>query len=428
MLDFRRECRAYAAQWIDVQREEFKRLGVDGDWEHRYATMDLPSEAVIASEIGKFLMNGALYRGLRPVMWCPVEKTALAEAEIEYHDHVSPTVCVAVPPVVSPGGKLDGAAVVIWTTTPWTIPGNRAVAYGPEIDYALVHVEAAAEGSQPRSARAAAGRAAAAAAVARGDRSSRRKRRGRCSRGRAATARSRASAARRQGYDFDVPLLPGDFVTTEAGTGFVHIAPGHGEDDFELGGANGLEVPETVADDGTYIRTCRVRRAAGLHVAQEGPGQQGRARRSTRRARCWGRAHHPLLPAFLALQGAGDLPRHAAMVHRDGRPIAEIGGPCARRRWRRSMRRVSCRDAGRNRIARDGRRRGPTGASSRQRAWGVPIAVFVEQGDRRAAARSGGDASASSRPSRRRAPMPGSSRRRPSASSARSTTPATTSR
>ena len=147
VLDFRDECRRYSAHWLDVQTAEFKRLGVMGDWAGRYATMDFPSEAAIAAEIGKFLLNGALYRGLRPVMWSPVEKTALAEAEIEYHDRTSDTVFVRFPLLT---GSLAGASVVIWTTTPWTMPGNRALAYGAEIDYALVQVDSVAEGSLAR--------------------------------------------------------------------------------------------------------------------------------------------------------------------------------------------------------------------------------------------------------------------------------------
>ncbi len=140
VLEFRAECRAYAEHWLGVQRGEFRRLGVEGDWANRYATMDFPSEAAIAGEIGKFLLNGALYRGLRPVMWSPVEKTALAEAEIEYHDHTSTTIWVRFPIKTIPGNvgfaatphqtELRDASIVIWTTTPWTIPGNRAIAVG----------------------------------------------------------------------------------------------------------------------------------------------------------------------------------------------------------------------------------------------------------------------------------------------------------
>src|ERR1700730_2557616 len=141
ILDFRAECRAYAAHWMDVQAREFRRLGVEGAWRDRYATMDLASEGAIAHEILKFLLNGALYRGLRPVMWSPVEKTALAEAEIEYHDHTSTTIWVRFPVTKPSVPALTGAAVVIWTTTPWTMPGNRAVAAGAEFDYAVIRVD-----------------------------------------------------------------------------------------------------------------------------------------------------------------------------------------------------------------------------------------------------------------------------------------------
>ncbi len=150
ILQFRAECRAYAAHWMGVQATEFRRLGVEGGWAERYATMDFPSEAAIANEICKFLLNGALYRGLRPVMWSPVEKTALAEAEIEYHDHTSTTIWVRFPVAETGLELLADASVVIWTTTPWTMPGNRAIAYGESFDYALAHVDAVAEGSLAR--------------------------------------------------------------------------------------------------------------------------------------------------------------------------------------------------------------------------------------------------------------------------------------
>jgi len=150
VLDFRHECRVYADHWMKVQASEFRRLGVEGDWRQRYATMDHPSEAAIASEICKFLLNGALYRGLRPVMWSPVEKTALAEAEIEYHDHTSTTIWVRFPVVKPSVPALADASVVIWTTTPWTMPGNRAVAAGGEIAYVVVSVDAVAEKSLAR--------------------------------------------------------------------------------------------------------------------------------------------------------------------------------------------------------------------------------------------------------------------------------------
>jgi isoleucyl-tRNA synthetase len=144
---FRRECRAFAERWIAVQSTEFQRLGVVGDWAHPYTTMDYRAEAQIVREIGKFVLNGDLYRGAKPVLWSVVEKTALAEAEVEYHDHASVTIWVRFPIVSSPQPALQGASAVIWTTTPWTMPGNRAVAYGDGLDYGLYRVSAIAEGS-----------------------------------------------------------------------------------------------------------------------------------------------------------------------------------------------------------------------------------------------------------------------------------------
>ena len=150
--EFRDECRVFAAHWIDVQREEFKRLGVVGDWAHPYKTMDYAAEATIAGELMKFAMNGTLYRGSKPVMWSVVEKTALAEAEVEYQDYQSDTIWVKFPlKIAMPRGSrcrtsLD-ASVVIWTTTPWTIPGNRAISFSSKIGYGLYEVTAAPEGN-----------------------------------------------------------------------------------------------------------------------------------------------------------------------------------------------------------------------------------------------------------------------------------------
>jgi isoleucyl-tRNA synthetase len=260
VLEFRAECRAYAQHWLNVQREEFKRLGVFGDWSHPYVTMDFTSEATIADEIGKFLANGSLYRGLRPVMWSPVEKTALAEAEVEYHDHKSAILFTNFPIVSAGSPDLVGAEVVIWTTTPWTIPANRGLAYGEEIDYALVHVEGVEEGSLLTKGRtlivALALLPGFAKEVGIGAHTVKRVFKGTELAGAIAAHPLRGWAGGQidgtPGYAFDVPLMVGDFVTTEAGTGVVHIAPAHGEDDFALGRAHGLPVTECVADDGTY--------------------------------------------------------------------------------------------------------------------------------------------------------------------------------
>src|SRR5689334_3375499 len=144
----RQDCRDFANHWIDVQRAQFKRLGCMGQWDKPYTTMDYRAEAVIARELHKFVDNKLLYRGFRPVMWSPVEKTALAEAEVEYHEKTSPTIYVKFP-VVKGDKSLTGVSIVIWTTTPWTIPGNRAIAYSPTLDYGVYEVTAAEEGALP---------------------------------------------------------------------------------------------------------------------------------------------------------------------------------------------------------------------------------------------------------------------------------------
>ena len=149
---FRRECRDFAAHWIEVQKGEFERLGITGDWAHSYTTMAYAAEAQIVRELGKFLVNGGLYRGSKPVLWSVVEQTALAEAEVEYHDHRSTTVWVRFSIVTTGLPDLMGAAALIWTTTPWTLPGNRAIAFSAALDYTAMRVDRAAEGSR-RSAR-----------------------------------------------------------------------------------------------------------------------------------------------------------------------------------------------------------------------------------------------------------------------------------
>src|SRR5215472_910410 len=263
VLRFRAECRAYAQHWMEVQMAEFRRLGVEGAWRERYATMDHQSEAAIAAEICKFLLNGALYRGLRPVMWSPVEKTALAEAEIEYHDHSSTTIWVRFPVLSAPAHDLVGASVVIWTTTPWTMPGNRAIAVGADFDYALVHIDRVEANSLAR-----AGEKLLVAldllpqfckdvgiATHHIDR---------VLKGADVAGAITAHPLRGRGYDYDVPVLLSDHVTTDAGTGFVHIAPGHGEEDFDLGQKYNLEIPDTVGPDGTF--NSWVPLFAGTHV------------------------------------------------------------------------------------------------------------------------------------------------------------------
>ena len=368
ILQFRAECRAYAQRWMAVQAQEFARLGVLGDWEHRYATLDFASEASIAGEIGKFLLNGALYRGLRPVMWSPVEKTALAEAEIEYHDHTSTTVFVRFPVLSAPQADLVGASVAIWTTTPWTMPGNRAVAYGPGIDYAVLRVDGVAEGSRARAgetllvALALLPQVCEATGIATHHVL-------RVAKGAELAGMVCAHPLRGQGYDFDVPMLPADYVTTDQGTGFVHTAPGHGEEDFITGRAHGLEVPDTVGPAGTFNPWVPL--FAGIHVYKAAD------------------------PVCAALDAAGGLLGRGTLVHsyphswRSKAPLIFRATP----QWfirmdgeqnirARALQAIAdtvfVPDQGRNRIGSMIAAR-PDWCISRQRAWGIPIPVFVER-------------------------------------------------
>ncbi len=368
ILEFRAECRAYAAQWMGVQETEFRRLGVEGAWADRYATMDLSSEGAIAHEILKFLLNGALFRGLRPVMWSPVEKTALAEAEIEYHDHTSATIWVRFPIVSTPVPDLAGASIVIWTTTPWTMPGNRAVAAGPEIDYALVRVDGVAEGSLARVhekmliALPLLPHVVAETGITLHHILH-------VYKGEALKGIVCAHPLRGHGYDQDTPLLLADFVTTEVGTGFVHIAPGHGEDDFYLGRANNLDVPETVGDDGTF--NSWVPLFAGHHVYKaadpvcaaliETGGLLGRGQIKHSYPHSW-RSRAPLIfratpQWFIRMDGPENIRQKALDAIAATRFVP---------------------DQGRNRIGSMIAAR-PDWCVSRQRAWGVPIAIFVHR-------------------------------------------------
>jgi isoleucyl-tRNA synthetase len=243
--EFRAECRAYAEHWIQVQREQFIRLGITGDWDDPYRTMDFTSEAKICEELLKFAESGQLYRGAKPVMWSPVEKTALAEAEIEYEEIVSTQIDVGFEIVESPIPELVGAHAVVWTTTPWTIPVNRAIAYGPDIDYMLIaHVD---------------GRVWLIATDLMGDFVDRLKLtipmeilwEGKGS-GLSGTV-ARHPMHKLGGFFAEPrPFLPADHVTTEAGTGLVHMAPDHGEEDFLVCKAAGIDPVFAVTDDGKY--------------------------------------------------------------------------------------------------------------------------------------------------------------------------------
>ena len=252
-LTFRAECRAFAQKWVDTQSAQFQRLGVIGDWKTPYLTMTKPAEAQIVREIHKFLMNGLLYKGVKPVMWSVVEKTALAEAEVEYKEHKSITVWVKFPVAKASDPALNGASVVIWTTTPWTLPSNRAIAYGEKITYAVYKVESVAEGARAKAGDLlvlSKGLAEAVQKEAKIESWSVLKELS----GAALAGTICHHPLHGQGYDYDIPMLAGDFVTEDTGTGFVHMAPSHGEDDYWLYmkhfGAK--DIPDNVSDDGKF--------------------------------------------------------------------------------------------------------------------------------------------------------------------------------
>lgn len=384
-LQFRAECRAFAEKWKNVQSEEFQRLGVLGDWSHPYTTMTKKAEAQILREMYKFLQNGLLYKGVKPVMWSVVEKTALAEAEIEYADHTSTTLWIKFPVIKTANKNLEGASIVIWTTTPWTIPANRAIGYG-DFDYWMITVNAD-EGSLAKS----------------GDRFiiAENAFEDFCLKAKVTLAgdpavikpsdlagvicshpfRKRAGA---DGYfDYDVPLYHGEFVTTDAGTGFVHIAPGHGEDDFNLGRKYSIKFDETVGDDGRYLPN--VKGFEGLYVYKP-DGKVGEANGAVIKA---------LIEAG-ALLAKQNIKHSYPHSWRSKAPLifrttpqwfiamdqqAEVAGQKATLR-ELAMKAIGDSDwfpaTGRNRIeGMIGTR--PDWCISRQRAWGVPIALFVNK-------------------------------------------------
>ncbi len=261
--EFRKECREFATNWVNIQREEFKRLGVEGDWDNPYLTMNFKAEAIIARELLKFAGDGQLYRGSKPVMWSVVEGTALAEAEVEYADIDVDTIFVKFPVTGYATGKSDeyaplGAKVVIWTTTPWTIPGNRAVSFSSKISYGLYQVVDAPEGNWTVTGEKLILADKLAEEVFKA---------GRISANRISEVNPSALVCEHPlialGYKFTVPLLDGDHVTDDTGTGFVHTAPSHGADDYNVWMANqkmlrdrdiSTDVPTPVGPDGFYTK------------------------------------------------------------------------------------------------------------------------------------------------------------------------------
>ncbi|MBN8294140.1 isoleucine--tRNA ligase [Rhodobacter sp. NTK016B] len=388
IVDFRQECRKFAEGWIDVQREEFKRLGITGTWNDPYLTMDFHAEAVIAEEFMKFLMNGALYQGSKPVMWSPVEKTALAEAEVEYHDHTSHQIWVRFKPV---DGALDRASVVIWTTTPWTIPQNRAVAYNPDIAYGLYRVTEADEkatatvGEMILLADALAEGVMTAAKVTGFEKL----------RDVAADELSGLVLAHpfrgvengNGEWDYDVPMLPGDHVTDDAGTGFVHTAPSHGDDDYQLGLKFKLPMTYNVEPDGTYRADLPIFGGEAI-IAQD--GKDGPANVSVIKNLAWagallakGKLKHSYPHSWRSKAPViyRNTPQWFAAIDKvldDG--MGQYGDTIRQRALKSIEDLVKFTPvSGRNRLHSMMESR-PDWVLSRQRAWGVPLTCFVKKG------------------------------------------------
>ena len=415
IVAFRQECRKFAEGWIDIQRDEFKRLGVTGNWADPYLTMDYHAEAVIAAEFMKFVMNASLYQGSKPVMWSPVEKTALAEAEVEYHDHTSHQVWVRFPVTGDaeigervPEGEekefLQSAtmtwialedskevplSVVIWTTTPWTIPQNRAVAFNPSVDYGLYEVSQNNEDGSTKLERLviADKLSEAVFAAAKFDAQSVRRLSRFSPEGLTLAHPFRGIEGANGEWDYPVPLLPGDHVTDDAGTGFVHTAPSHGDDDYQLGLKHGLPMTYNVEPDGSYRTNLPL--FGGQHIilpdGKEGPANVSVIKQLAYAGALFakGKLKHSYPHSWRS---------KAPVIYRNtpqwfvaiDKPLDDgMGtyGDTIRSRALNSINQlVTWTPAtGRNRLHSMIEAR-PDWVLSRQRAWGVPLTAFVKRG------------------------------------------------
>ena len=391
IVEFRQECRDFAAGWVDIQRDEFKRLGVTGNWEEPYLTMDFHAERVIAEEFQKFLMNGTLYQGSKPVMWSPIEQTALAEAEVEYHDKESFTIWVKFNVVNS--GDLDGAQVVIWTTTPWTIPSNKAVVYGADYSYGLYEVTNTPDECWANTGdRFILADKLAADVLTRArldDTMYRRVGDVDCSQIKGLTHPLAGADGADGEWDDIRDFRAADFVTDEEGTGFVHCAPSHGMEEYELYRDLGMleqVITYNVMDDGSFRESLPF---FGGHYILSRKGGEGTANKAVidklvevggllargkikhSYPHSW-RSKAPIIyrntPQWFAAidKPVGDgQDQHGTTIRE--RALTEIDNV----KWTPQ--------SGRNRLHSMMEAR-PDWVLSRQRAWGVPLTCFVKKG------------------------------------------------
>ncbi|GGO55012.1 Isoleucyl-tRNA synthetase [Roseovarius pacificus] len=394
VVDFRQECRKFAEGWIDIQRDEFKRLGITGKWEKPYLTMDFRAERIIAGEFQKFLMTGTLYQGSKPVMWSPIEKTALAEAEVEYHDKESFTIWVKFPVLTE--GDLQGANIVIWTTTPWTIPSNKAVVFGDSFDYGLYEITAT-----PEECWASVGDRFILADKLAGDVMTR----ARLDDGMWKRVRS-VSADELSGLSLAHPLAgaegsngewddprdfrAADFVTDEEGTGFVHCAPSHGMEEFELYRDLGMleqVITYNVMDDGGFREDLPF--FGGTYILDR-KGKEGNANKAVidKLAEVGGllargkiRHSYPHSWRSKAPVIYRNTPQWFAAIDREIGDGKDEYGKTIRERALNSIDQLVTwtPKTGRNRLYSMIEAR-PDWVLSRQRAWGVPLTCFTRVG------------------------------------------------
>ena len=264
IVEFRKECRVFAEKWIEVHKDQFKRLGVVGDWQNYYSTMSYDAEAQIVRELGKFLKEGSLYRGFKPVLWSTVEKTALADAEVEYQDHKSDTIYASFPVKSSNIKELINCNIIIWTTTPWTIPANKALAYNQNLDYLIIEINDSGDFKNQKIVLAEALLESVVQDCKIDDFKKLKRFKGKDLEGTICN-----HPFLKLGYNHDIPMLEARFVTTEQGTGIVHCAPSHGPDDFNLCLNNGIKAIETVDGDGKYTKNVAL--FEGIHIFKSNP-------------------------------------------------------------------------------------------------------------------------------------------------------------